>query len=85
MKGVEEQAVVVLTCSDSGFVQSARIQCDPSAVSDPLDAVGNDQMSVKLRISHARLPMVKGCSDGATGAEMGNPVPPGACVDGKVF
>ncbi|MCB5275914.1 hypothetical protein BJG92_03468 [Arthrobacter sp. SO5] len=82
---VEEETVIVLAGSDRGFVQRPRIQRDPRVVGDALDAVGDDQVGVKLRISGTGLPMVEGGSDGSPGAEVGDAVAAGPRVDCRFF
>ena len=85
MEGIEEQAVVVLAGGDGCPVERSRIQGDPGAIGDALDAVGDDQMSMKLWITCTGLPVIKSGGDGAVGSQMGNAVTPGAGMDDLVF
>src|SRR5688500_1512751 len=48
VEGVKEEPVVVFAGSDGGLVQCAGVESDPRPVCDALDAIGDDQVSVKL-------------------------------------
>ncbi|MCB5294193.1 hypothetical protein BJQ90_03656 [Arthrobacter sp. SO3] len=81
LESVEEETVVVLAGCDRGLVERPRIQRDPRIVGDALDAVGDDQVGVQLRIPGTGLPMVKGGGYGAAGAEVGDAVAAGPRMD----
>ena len=85
VEGVEEESVVVLAGGDGGLVEGAGVERDPRTVGDALDAVGDDQMGVELRVSGAGFPMVEGGGNGAHRAEVGDAVPAGARVDDVLF
>ena len=85
VEGVEEETVVVLAGSYRSLVQSPRVERDPCAVSDALDAVGDDHVRMELRIPGPRLPVVEGSSDSSTCAEVGDTVAAGPRVDDVSF
>nr|WP_230085447.1 hypothetical protein [Arthrobacter sp. AQ5-05] len=71
---VQKQSVVVFACCDDCLIERSGVDGSPCAVTAPLNAIGNDKMSVKLWIAGPGLPMIECCSNGTSCANVSDSV-----------